>query len=396
MAACTKLSAADTGISYLLEASSIDNNDDSVIQVSEELIPQPTSNRTQIVELNYNQSILSATAAARATQFTGQSDEKELRIKEFVLASSFGNWEWSAGRRINSFGLGNAFRPLDLIQQQDLLTHEQESLTGVNQLALERYQNLDSYGVYLVNPDQLNTNNSRKRTALVARFATSRELMDWQTTLRYSEDNHLQAGFGGISILGDALSLHSSLLWSSRYQRPISGLTSEGSELLSATDPWIQQTYDNGLNWMLGANWTWSDKQNLVLEYWHNDFALSKQQWQEHLDLMQLQNRLLTTEAPAEAVEGNLAWSARAFANTNRMQNNLLARWSYSADTVQPRLTLLYSPDDSGLMTEATFTVDRYAIKFQAGARHFSGPDNSVYDQLIEKSRFFFSVYGNF
>ena len=147
---------------------------------------------------------------------------------------------------------------------------------------------------------------------------------------------------------------------------------------------------------MLGANWTWSDKQNLVLEYWHNDFALSKQQWQGHLDLMQSQNRLLTTGAPIEAVEGNLAWSARAFANTNRMQNNLLARWSYSADTVQPRLTLLYSPDDSGLMTEATFTVDRYAIKFQAGARHFSGPDNSVYDQLIEKSRLFLSVYGNF
>lgn len=205
----------------------------------------------------------------------------------------------------------------------------------------------------------------------------------------------MQAGIGSIRILNDALSLHSSLLWSSRFQRPINELTSEGSELLSTTDPWVQQSYDNGLNWMLGTNWMWSDKQNLILEYWHNDFSLNKKQWQAHLDLMQSQNSLLAT-APVEAVEGNLAWSARAFANSNLMQNNLLARWSYSADTVQPRLTLLYSPVDSGLMTEATFTVDRYAIKFQAGARHFSGPDNSVYDQLIGKSRLFLSVYGNF
>ena len=392
--------AADTSINYLLESNWLAYNDDSVINVAKNLIPQPTSSRTQIVELNYNQSILATTTAARAIQYSGQSDHQELRVKEFVLASNLGEWEWSAGRRISSFGLGYAFRPLDLIQQQDLLTHEQESLTGVNQLALETYRELDSVGLYLVNPEQLNSDKRHKRPAILGRYAASRQLMDWQTLLRYSEDNRIQAGIGGIRIINNALSLHGSLLWSSRYQRSLNQLTLTGSSLLSDTDPWIQQTYKNGFNGMLGINWTWFDKQNLIVEYWHNNFALSRQQWREHLSLMQAQKQLLSSDTasavPAEVIEGNIAWSARVFANSSRMQNNLMTRWSYSGDKVQPRLTLLYSADDASLMSEVSFSVDEYAIKFLTGIRYFSGPDDSAYSQLIEQGRIYLSVYGNF
>lgn len=392
--------AADTGVGYLLESSWQGYNDDSIINVARNLIPQPTSSRTQIVELNYNPSILATTTAARAIQYSGKPGQQELRVKEFVLASNLGEWEWSVGRRISSFGLGYAFRPLDLIQQQDLLTHEQESLTGVNQLSLETYRDLDSFGLYLVNPGQYNSDKPSKRSALLGRYAASRELIDWQTILRYSEDNRLQAGVGGIRIINNALSLHGSLLWSSRYQRWLNQLATEDASLLAETDPWFQQTYNNGVNGMLGANWTWSDKQNLIVEYWHNDFALSGQQWREHLSLMQAQKRLLSLDnpsaVPAEVIEGNIAWSARVFANFSRMQNNLMTRWSYSGDKVQPRLTLLYSPDDAGLMTEASFTVDDYALKFLAGIRYFSGPDDSAYSQLIEQGKLYLSVYGNF
>jgi len=348
------LQGSNFRLSYVLEANWIDYNDFGTTAAPGELPTQPASSRTELVELGYGYANLNATAAVRAVQSDGQADQNELIVKEFEFNGQLGDWEWSAGRRISSFGLGNAYRPLDIIQQQDLTTHEQESLTGVNQLLVERYRDLDSFGLYLINPDQEDTITGIKQPAVVARYAASTDSIDWQTLLRYSRGNRLQAGIGAVRILNDALSLYGSSLWSSRYTRPAIQPPAGNTAQPPPVRPSINSEQKNGINWMFGGNWTWSERQNLILEYWHDDFV------------------------------------------PGRQQENVLTRWTYTGDTLQPRLSLLYSADDAGLMSEAAVGVDRYAVKFLLGMRLFSGPEDSAYGQFIENSRVFLTLYGNF
>ncbi len=392
----TALLSDGVSISYSVQPRWFDYNDDSYVDVSEDLIEKPEWVSNQILEMVTGTENIALTATLKNRLQPENTADTEVIIKELVYTDTLGNWEYSVGRRINSWGVGSAFRPLDVVQQQDLQDTDQETITGVNQLALEQFSGMSSLGFYLLNPSEDSQQSGKKQPAIIARFSESKEKGDWQGLLRLSQLHKLQAGIGGLYIFNDALELHGSVLYSSRYQRIEHSLSGQNENLLATEYPWETVEYHDAKSWMLGGNWTWSERHNLIFEYWFDPLALDKSQWAEQLNLMQEQNLLLGSPAPQQAVQGNLAWSTEALANPQLVQDNLFLRWSYQGDEYLPQGSILYSPADSGFMFSTSLGLDKYAMKFNIGLRIFSGSQNSVYGQMPVTSQLFLTAYGDF
>jgi hypothetical protein len=390
------LLADDISLSYSIQPRWFDYNDESYINTTEDLIEKTNLVSTQILELVTGTENIALTATLKNRLQSDKKAESEVTVKELVYANTLGNWDYSVGRRISSWGVGSAFRPLDVVQQQDLQDTDQETITGVNQLALERFSGMSSLGFYLINPSEDNQQSGKKQLAIITRFSESKEKGDWQGLLRLSQLHKLQAGIGGLYVINDALELHGSVLYSARYQRMEHSLSGQNENLLATEYPWETVEYHDAKSWMLGGNLTWSERHNLIFEYWFDPLALDKSQWAEQLNLMQEQNLLLGSPAPQQAVQGNLAWSTEALANPHLVQDNLFLRWSYQGDEYLPQASILYSPADSSFMFSTSLGLDKYSMKFNIGLRLFSGSQDSVYGQMPVTSQLFLTAYGDF
>lgn len=58
--------------------------------------------------------------------------------------------------------------------------------------------------------------------------------------------------------------------------------------------------------------------------------------------------------------------------------------------------SILYSPSDSGYITDFEMIFDFLSANVSAGIRHFNGNEQSVYGQLPITSQLYFTAYGSF
>ncbi|MBT4077093.1 MAG: hypothetical protein HOE78_10955, partial [Gammaproteobacteria bacterium] len=163
------LLADDISLSYSIQPRWFDYNDESYINTTEDLIEKTNLVSTQILELVTGTENIALTATLKNRLQSDKKAESEVTVKELVYANTLGNWDYSVGRRISSWGVGSAFRPLDVVQQQDLQDTDQETITGVNQLALERFSGMSSLGFYLINPSEDNQQSGKKQLAIITR-----------------------------------------------------------------------------------------------------------------------------------------------------------------------------------------------------------------------------------
>lgn len=393
---CSLAQALESSFAYAVQPVVIDYNEDSYIDVPDSVISQPSTRSTQLVEWFVSGETLSMTTTAKHTLFSGGDVESDVVLKEWVYSNSYADWDFSLGKKISSWGVGLAYRPLDVVQREDLLSSDQETLKGVNQFALEKYSDNTSIGFYLINPGESKNETGAEQPALIARYTSTGEYADWQALVRYSEQQTTQAGTGVSYIVTDALELHASALYSPRYHRLQHKLAGQSARVLSRDYPWQSVEYKNGINWLVGGNYSWAQRHNIIFEYWHDSRALNKTQWQNQITLARDQQALLETNAMQEAVAGNVAWSAEAFRQQPLIQNNLFLRYQYQGDNIIPRASVLYSPADSSAMLSAQIMLDRYSIKYNAGVRYYTGDTDSVFGQLPQSSQFYFTIYGNF
>lgn len=307
-------------------------------------------------------------------------------------------WELTLGRRISSWGVGYGFRPLDVIQQQDQQSTSQQSLVGKNQIALEHISLMSSWSLLWVNPFENETpgghQRNHERESLVVRYTTNGENHDLHALLRYNTGNRLQLGVGGVTILTDAIAIHASLLLSQHYQKQVHALAGQNRDLLATDEPFITTNYHNGLQSLIGVNWSSASNHNVMMEYWYDDMAYTRQQWKALFDLAKNQRALLYQElnkelyqeldqALATSIYGNIAWSASALGAASLAQHNLMLRWNYNGSDWTPTVNILMSVSDKSDVTTLSATRRYNAVKLEAGLRTFNGSNDSIYGSLI-------------
>lgn len=357
---------------------------DSPFKLPPSLLSESEQNLDTRFEMTLQQGGLNATAHLALRLKEGQGSEASAGLNELYYDTSLGDSDLSLGKKISSWGVGYGFRPLDVIQQQNRRELVPTTLEGVPQLSLQRYQGLNAWNLVYANPGANPGAKQARELAddesLALKGYALLDNADVHSVARYSRRFGLQLGGGLTQVLSDSLSAHASVLYSAHYSKAINTLIPNVA--LANSDPLRDVSHDHGLQWLLGLSWTALNGSTLLLEYWHDDFAYSEQEWQQLMQLNQ-QQQALAGLAPQQAIDGNTAYNRGYYRVRNVLPENLLLRLSHSGGDLEPALELLITPEDRGYVLSASAVYRLNQQTIELGARQFGGPPGSVYGEMF-------------
>ena len=214
-----------------------------------------------------------------ATRIDG--GEVRLRANELALDHALGGGFLSAGKKVMSWDVGYAFRPLDVVQREDRRALNPLALEGIPMLAWERFDADSATTIVWANPGRgraAGAGSQRKDEAIAIRQYRQRGARDEYAVLRLSERNGIEAGASFSQVASASLELHASLLW---QQRP-----KHGGKALA------------------GFTWTTESKFSVVGEAWTDRSAAPGQQ----------RNRMLRAAQYFDDVDvaADVLWQARS------------------------------------------------------------------------------------
>ena len=306
-------------------------------------------------------------------------------VNELYLSHDAGAWQFSAGKKIVSWDVGYAFRPNDLVQQEERRTLVSTTAIGRPVLSAERYGAETAWSLVAVNPVNTVDATGAQEAALAARAYTRDGAADWHAFARAGQ--HTGASLGGAVawVATDALEVHASARYAKAMDTKAMASGANATAVLT-TNPWQTSSIPDVAQLLVGGTWTHASQFSLLAEAWWDGSALSDAQWDAWNTRNAQLQRLAALGAPASAVAGNLAWQADAFgASGSLRRSNVLVRASWVMDAWSPALDVLYTPADQGFAVSASMLWKGDRVQLQAGLRSYGGPETSVMGQLPNK-----------
>ncbi|UGQ44863.1 hypothetical protein [Massilia endophytica] len=256
--------------------------------------------------------------ALRGT-FTARHDRdggSTIRINELSLERPLGGGFLTAGKKVMSWDVGYAFRPLDVVQQEDRRALNPVTLEGVPMLAWESFGEDSAMTVVLSNPGHGRADQPRDDGSLALRLYRHRGERDEYAVLRLSRRNGTEAGASFSHVLNEGVELHASLLWQQRHEE------------------WQRQRWQpagRGAKALAGFTWTTESQFSVLGEAWVDRSAVSGQ------------------------------------------ERNLLLRAAQHWDTVDVSADVLYQPQNGGRIGTMSISWKQGPWLLSASWRHYGG-----------------------
>jgi hypothetical protein len=340
------------------------------------LTPQRT---TALAELRARHPLWNATATAEQEDTPAGASARS-RMNELALHHDKGAWQFSAGKKIVSWDVGYAFRPNDMVQQENRRTLANTTPEGRGLVMAEYFGDDASWSMAWVNPGDTPERRGALEPAVALRYFQRTGAADWHGFARLAERTGASLGVAGAWVADEAWELHGSLRQRQRYDTL--GLSPQAAAI-ATTSPWQARTADDALQALVGTTWTSASQVSLLLEAWYDGTALRNDEWAQWRSRNSNLVRLAGLGAPGAAIAGNLAWQGDALsANPNLQRNNLFARISRDVEAWQLALDVLLHPDDGGQMLTASATWKGDRTQLQAALRSAQGPRDSLLMQL--------------
>jgi hypothetical protein len=159
--------------------------------------------------------------------------------------------------------VGYAFRPLDVVQQEDRRALYPSTLEGVPVLAWETFGEDSALTIVVSNPGRGRAAQPKGDGSFAVRLYRHAGSADQYAVLRVSKRNGVEGGVSWSSVRSDALELHGSLLLQQRHD------TWTGAR-------WLGQ--GGGGKALAGTTWTTEGKFSVLAEAWLDRTALPGQQ----------------------------------------------------------------------------------------------------------------------
>lgn len=331
---------------------------------------------------------------------SGWNGRDESRVNELHLDADLGAWQLSAGRKVLGWDVGYAFRPNDVVQQEERRALFGQTPMGRPLLMVEHFDADTAWSLVLVNGQRLreaddatrdsdDTQDSRRarrvfgaeEPALAARAYARAGDADLHAFARLGRHTGASLGAALAWVAGEEIELHAS--W--RGFRAHDGWRFAGSgTALSSTHPWAQATLGGGAQWLLGAQWTGSARVSLLAELWHDGTAPADAAWRDWSARNRGLAALAQAASPAldRAVAGNLAWQAAPLDAPGLRRDNLYLRAAWQPEDLTLALDLLLHPADRGRAVGASLQWRAGRFRLDATLRHYGGPRSAVLAQL--------------
>jgi hypothetical protein len=157
----------------------------------------------------------------------------KLKVQELSLERRLGAGFLTVGKKVMSWDVGYAFRPLDVIQQEDRRALHPTGLEGVNMLAWEAFDADRAVTVVLSEPGSLSL-----------RLYRHTGTRDEYVVLHRSKRDGMQGGASFSDVLSDAVEVHGSFLVAEgKRDKAMVGMTWTGENKVSVlAEAWIDRT----------------------------------------------------------------------------------------------------------------------------------------------------------
>nr|VFJ91471.1 MAG: hypothetical protein BECKLFY1418B_GA0070995_10261 [Candidatus Kentron sp. LFY] len=334
----------------------------------------------QEFEGGYQQGGFNLLATGMLTQQEGIARESKGILKELYYDAEIAGREISFGKKVMSWGVGYGFRPLDVVQHEDRRQLFLRTLEGVKLISGDYFTDESAFTLAYINPYRGRDDDRMDEESLALKYYHLQDNTDIHVVARLSERNKIEAGIGFSSVIHEGLEWHASALYQNRYHKLINRLT-ESDNLLATENPMQEKSSRHGIKALSGFTWTHPSGFSLLGEFWFDDSAYSKDEWDDLRQLTKAQLGLLGTGIDTE-VYRNVSASTQFFSQSNLLQQNLLFRLSHDSQNVvdvDSALDLLYTPEDSGWVLTASLSHERSNHRLELGLRSFGGHPDSVY-----------------
>ena len=348
-------------------------------------VAQPGDGATLATELHSSGKGWSASATLQQQTQQGVATQSRAWFNELVATHDAGAWQFSAGKKIVAWDVGYAFRPNDVVQQEERRSPVTTLDEGRPVLMAEHFDADTAWSWVWVNPTKPAAQTGAQEPALAARVYQHQGSVDWHGFARLGAHTGGSAGAAVAWVASEAVELHASARWLERADSLAISPTATG---LVQTDPWQTTNLAHPVQALVGGTWTAESQLSVLAEAWWDGTALSDSQWTAWGTRNALLARLPTLGAPASAAAGNLAWQSDAFnASSSLRRRNFYVRMSWDVDAWQPSLDLLYQPADGGRIATAALLWKGDRVQLQGGWRIYGGPAQAVLRQLLTRSQ---------
>lgn len=359
-------------------------NDGSVLSPAAERLRGGEGRLTSDLELR---AVVGPVSGVGTLRHVAVSDEEawfDAIVNELYANHSWAGWYFSAGKKIVSWGVGYAFRPLDVIQQEDRRRlMSTTSLEGAATLVVERFWAESALSVVMASPGNQSFDSAAEERAIAARMFARRDAADWHAVMRIGQQTGLSGGIALAYVATESLELHASVLRAGRLPR-LEQLS--GADLASTLG---EVTIGHG-GWraLAGASWTvggWS----FLGELWRDEAAWSRTQWSAW---RRSADALHHIPVAGDERSRLLAAHASAFAAPGLHRDNALLRIARTGESFSPSIDVLYTPADQGAVATIRLTWRGDRVQVEAAWRGYAGSRASVVRQLPSASVAFASV----
>lgn len=348
----------------------------------------PRSTLRSDLEVRWREAGVNGQFTVRRSDRSGESPASRGILNQFYVDGDLApGTGWTVGKKVLSWGVGQAFRPLDLIQRENRRTVNPPPLEGVPLLAVQRFDATDSLTLAWSHPGWGATVSDRDDPSLAAYAYGLRGAWEWHAAARASRRHKIEAGLGWNWTASEESVFHVAALVQQRGLTLLNRLAEGGGALLATTDPLAETARDPVVKAVAGAQWTSAAGWGVLFEAWYDGEAMNREEWRR-LDALTARQRALPG-IPQAWIDGNLAWSSRLFERPNLLRENLLLRLSYDAQNWKVYLERLATPRDGGAVTTLEASRQGNRQRITAGLRRLGGAADSAYTHAPQHSMAF-------
>lgn len=344
-------------------------------------------------------------------------------LNEAYWETAVGDFDLTLGKKRISWGVGYAFRPLDVLLHSPRLTIVTPIEEGLPMLAVERYNESGAWTLLCGKPVGYHKESfySGKPTCAGRAYALMGNV-ELQGLVYSNDETDLGIGAGFSLVSGESLEIHGSVLYQSHYTQRfsslalgeglvevenlipegglISGVDLVAAGVMTTGNPIQSIKKENGVKVLLGFNMTWASGLTGFFEIWHDESGYTRKEWKELRALTQAQHvarQLNITQADRTTINSNIAASNQFFAQRNGLEDNLVMSLSYDGEKTSPSIDVQISLLDKGTVLRlgaVTELSDRHRVSY--GVRIFGGDKNSAYRAMPIDKQAYASWEGTF
>ncbi len=318
------------------------------------------------------------------------NDRNQGYLYELFYDGSIAGFDYSIGKKRVGFGVGYAYRPLDMIQQEQRQTLRSIVVEGVPLISVERFSDTGNVGLLYVNHLTVNEGNSStgdEEWAVRGYNLLDNTDLQWLIHQDSSRKTSVAAGFSWVG--GESLELHGSFRLQSKYDTTPAYSYDVVTQM--AIENRMKET--SGVVALVGMTWTFRNGLSLIGEYWQDQMAPDTSFWNAVLsDLSYLKSGGAITAQNAAAMASLTQRINYGYSQSNVVQKNLFLRLSYDGVWADPSVDILYHPDDRGYgVTVRVAREFSQSQHIEVGIRQLDGASDSLMGNIGEYQQAYIS-----